>query len=360
MQADNSGSVTLNAGTTVTTFGAGTHAAGVTSGGTLSMTGGTLTANGDGSNALNVSGGDATLAGVTMISPNGASIAAPGGTSNVNLTGVTAVANNGQWLTVSGGSTLGLIADSSTLRGAALTDAGSTSNVTLQNSTVWTMTGNSNLTNLTNSSSLIQFTPPVGDPTLLSSYKTLTTVNYVGQGGTLGLNTFLGADGSPSDRLVINGGTATGNSLLRITNTTGAGDLTSGNGILVVDALSGGTTVPGAFSLAGPVVAGPYEYALFRSSVDASNPQAWYLRSNVDCTVIPTPAGCPTPTQRRLQRPLRRPLRHRRLRRRLRQPNSNTNAYSPHGLRTTGRDFALCGHPVDGVVVWTQFARHVA
>ena len=71
---------------------------------------------------------------------------------------------------------------------------------------------------------------------------------------------------------------------MRITNTTGGGALTAGNGILVVDALSGGTTVPGAFRLAGPAVAGPYEYALFRSSVDASNPQAWYLRSATDCS----------------------------------------------------------------------------
>ena len=115
--------------------------------------------------------------------------------------------NNGQWLNVASGSTLNLIMDSSTVQGAALTAAGSTSNVTLQNNSLWTMTGNSNVTNLTNGSSLIQYTPPGGDPTLLSSYKTLTAVNYIGQGGTLGLNTFLAADGSPSDRLVISGGT---------------------------------------------------------------------------------------------------------------------------------------------------------
>ena len=37
------------------------------------------------------------------------------------------------------------------------------------------------------------------------------------------MNTFLGADGSPSDRLVINGGTATGKSFLRINNVGGPG-----------------------------------------------------------------------------------------------------------------------------------------
>ena len=82
--------------------------------------------------------------------------------------------NNGQWLNVSGGSSLSLVMDSSTAQGVAFTAAGSTSNVTLQNNSLWTMTGNSNVTNLTNGSSLIQFTIPVGDPTLLSSYKTLT------------------------------------------------------------------------------------------------------------------------------------------------------------------------------------------
>ncbi|MVT71222.1 autotransporter outer membrane beta-barrel domain-containing protein, partial [Bradyrhizobium pachyrhizi] len=101
------------------------------------------------------------------------------------------------------------------------------------------MTGNSNVTNLTNTLSEIQFAPPVGDPTQLSSYKTLTAVNYVGHSSTIGLNTYLGTDGSPSDRLVINGGTASGNTFLKISNTTGAGALTTGNGILVVDAING-------------------------------------------------------------------------------------------------------------------------
>ena len=58
----------------------------------------------------------------------------------------------------------------------------------------------------------------------------LTTTSYTGTGGTIAMNTFLGADGSPSDRLVINGGTASGNSSLRIINAGGLGDLTFGDG----------------------------------------------------------------------------------------------------------------------------------
>ena len=79
----------------------------------------------------------------------------------------------------------------------------------------------------------------------------LTTTSYTGTGGTIAMNTFLGGDGSPSDRLVINGGSATGNSFLRITNAGGPGAETVANGITVVQAINGGTTVPGAFALAG-------------------------------------------------------------------------------------------------------------
>ena len=193
------------------------------------------------------------------------------------------------------------------------------------------MTGNSNVTNLVNDPSLIQYTPPVGDPTLLSSYKTLTTVNYLGLGGVIGLNTFLGSDPSPSDRLVIDGGTASGSSPLRIANTDwAAAHLTRGNGILVVDTINGGTTVPGTFSLAGPVVAGPYEYTLFRSSVDPSNPQAWYLRSTINCESGAHPPGVPGPTA------------------------GSTDAELSH------RDIALRGDPVDGAAVRPQSARHTA
>ena len=120
-------------------------------------------------------------------------------------------------------------------------------NVGVDPTSTWTVTANSTVSQATTNAGLIQFTPPTGDPTQLASFKTLTTANYVGAGGTLGLNTFLGTDGSPSDRLIINGGTASGNSLLRITNAGGPGALTTGNGILVVDTINGGTTAPGAF-----------------------------------------------------------------------------------------------------------------
>ncbi len=106
---------------------------------------------------------------------------------------------------------------------------------------------------------------------------TLTTGSYVGQGGTIALNTVLGGDNSPSDQLVIDGGSATGTSALRISNAGGGGALTTGDGIRVVDAINGGTTASGAFSLAGRVAAGAYEYSLFRGG--ASDTQDYFLRS---------------------------------------------------------------------------------
>ncbi|WP_371094514.1 autotransporter outer membrane beta-barrel domain-containing protein [Sinorhizobium sp. CB9] len=130
---------------------------------------------------------------------------------------------------------------------------------------------------------------------------------YIGQDGILNLNTFLAGDGAPSDKLVIAGGTATGSTGMIITNVGGAGSVTVGNGILVVDDLTGHTTAPGAFQLAAPAVAGPYEYTLERGSLDASGPEDWYLRSALDCAHVPhlpecagppgpTPPGLPGPT----------------------------------------------------------------
>lgn len=187
----------------------------------------------------------------------------------------------------------------STVVGSAFTAPGSVSNLTLSNNSIWRMTGDSNLTNLVNDPSLIEFSAPVG-----GVFKTLTVNTYSGD-GTIALHTFLEGDRSPSDKLVIDGGTATalatGNTALLIRNardasgSLGRGALTIGNGILVVDTLNGGTTATNAFRLGGRAIAGPYEYTLQRSSVDASNGEAWYLRSSAEPTP-PSPPAPPTPT----------------------------------------------------------------
>lgn len=178
----------------------------------------------------------------------------------------------------------------STLTGAATTAPGSVSNVALQSNTLWTMTGNSNITNLTNTASQIVYSPPTANV-----YKTLTVSNYVGGAGSVvALNTFLAGDGAPSDLIVISGA-ATGQSALRISNTGGPGALTQASGIKVVDAVGGGTTAPSAFTLAGRAVAGPYEYRLFRGGATAGEANNWYLRSEKDPEPPPPVPPDPVP-----------------------------------------------------------------
>ncbi|MFC5609963.1 hypothetical protein ACFPRE_24370, partial [Variovorax soli] len=290
----------------VSTGGANAHAGVARNGGTLSVAGSTLGTTGANAAALYTAGpagvtSTINLSDSTLTTVQGPSIQADGGSANITFTNSKAEKNNGLWLQV--GSTdaanpanLNITVDPSTLVGAAVTQAGSTSNVTLADSQ-WTMTGNSNVTTLNNIRSVIQFSAPAGAVDQLSSYKTLTAVNYQGQGGTLGLNTYLGGDGSPSDRLVVDGGAATGSTSLRISNSGGPGAFTPGNGIQVVSANNGATTEAGAFSLGSRVVGGPYEYMLYRGSVDTSDAQGWYLRSArpVEPPAPPTPPEPPAP-----------------------------------------------------------------
>lgn len=123
--------------------------------------------------------------------------------------------------------------------------------------------------------------------------------NYIGQSGNLNLQTYLGADDSPSDQLVIrgNGARASGVTVLNITNVNGLGAPTIANGIRVVDAdLAGGaTTDTGSFVLGAPVGAGIFEYQLFHGGVGANaGDNDWYLRSVVNTPPLP-PTTLPAP-----------------------------------------------------------------
>jgi outer membrane autotransporter protein len=235
--------------------------------------------------------------GGTQVSSAADAFAVQGGTANIATTGATVIGNNGVLLSASqnGGvpAVVTMTANSSELTGAILTDGVSTSTVTLGAGTTWNMTGNSNVTNLTNNDSLINISAPTGDPTQLGSYKTLTSVNYTGTGGNIVLNTYLGGDGSPSDRLIINGGTATGSTGLLIHNTTGPGAETTGNGILVVNAINSGITAPGAFMLTNEARGGAFDYDLFRGGLGGSAPSDWFLRSSF--IVPPGPGPGPGP-----------------------------------------------------------------
>ncbi|VVD71480.1 Adhesin BmaC autotransporter [Pandoraea aquatica] len=107
--------------------------------------------------------------------------------------------------------------------------------------------------------------------------------NYVGQNARATLNTQLGADNSPTDKIVVNGGSASGSTALRIVNAGGTGAQTLGDGIQVVQATNGATTSTGAFS-GGNASAGAYTYYLYRGGVSAGTQNNWYLRSTTPDT----------------------------------------------------------------------------
>jgi len=123
------------------------------------------------------------------------------------------------------------------------------------------------------------------------------TINgdYHGDHGTLNINTQLGDDSSPTDRLVITGD-ATGSTSLSVTNAGGQGGWTT-QGIEVVDV--GGSSTSDAFTLKGDrMVLGRYEYRLYQDEGDGD----WYLRSlaaeTPDEPEVPTDPTDPTdPTE---------------------------------------------------------------
>ena len=297
--------------TTTQTSGASAPGGMLSNGGTVTINGGSVTTTGAGSFGFLVQpftpvlglNADPTLPGV-LLSPeptlpnvlqisnatvNSAADAfhVVGAIANIAVNGSSVMTSNGVLLNTLSSGTATLTATTSQLTGAIATDSSSTSDLTLQGNSTWTMTGSSNLTNLVNDPSIIIFTPPTGDPTQFASYKTLTVANYASMGGTIAMNTFLGGDGSPSDRLVVNGGSAIGNSVLRITNTGGPGSETLANGITVVQALNGGTTAPGAFGLVGELRAGAFDYDLLRGGLNGSNSNDWFLRSAIVVQPVP-------------------------------------------------------------------------
>ncbi len=115
--------------------------------------------------------------------------------------------------------------------------------------------------------------------------------DYVGDHGLLLIDTALGSDSSVSDKLVIDGGNASGTTGVTVLNVGGSGAATMQNGILVVEAINGATTASGAFALNRRVAVGAYEYFLFRGGTTAGTGQNWYLRS----TLPPAPAAPPPP-----------------------------------------------------------------
>lgn len=104
------------------------------------------------------------------------------------------------------------------------------------------------------------------------------TVNgdYSGNNGRITLYTTLDGDQSATDRLVVHGNTA-GQTTLSIQNAGGTGAATQ-NGIQVVQ-VDGQSN--GVFALDRRMVAGAYDYQLFKGGVNTPDDGDWYLRSAV-------------------------------------------------------------------------------
>jgi outer membrane autotransporter protein len=141
-------------GTTITTAGSGAHGVLISGPADATLSNSTVTATGLGASALysaapGAGSSTATITGSTLVSSLDFGVRTDGTTFDVSLTDSTV--GGGAGLLISGnGAVLNLTADSSTLVGGALTDAASISNLTLQNGTRWTLTGNgSSVTSLT-------------------------------------------------------------------------------------------------------------------------------------------------------------------------------------------------------------------
>ncbi|WP_448146194.1 autotransporter family protein [Labrys miyagiensis] len=169
----------------------------------------------------------------------------------------------GVWNTAGGANVLGPDTSSSVDN-----EAGGTIIAAASGASGPTATSFSGLGTFTNGGLLQMQNGVVGDTTTIAG-------NFVGTGGTVSLDTQLGGDSSPTDRLIINGD-ASGSTTLAIRNAGGAGAQTT-NGIEVVE-INGGTSTADAFHLASAVAVGAYDYALYYQDLTKDD-QNWYLRS---------------------------------------------------------------------------------
>ncbi|WP_250452472.1 autotransporter outer membrane beta-barrel domain-containing protein [Caballeronia sp. ATUFL_M2_KS44] len=291
-------------GVQVATSGALANGIVLLDGGGIAMRNGAVSALGAGANALSVNGGassapmSAVFDATTLASSQGAAIGVIDGSARVSLTGGGAA---GPALlavdSIARASEVDLTANGATLYGASLSRGPASADAILRamlvNGSAWWINGDSTLTSLVSAGSVVGFArSPDG------AFHTLTVRQYHGDAATLVLNTTLGGDRSATDRLVIDGGAATGVTSVRIANAGGRGALTF-NGIRVIEAIDGGIAPATAFTLSGRAVAGPYEYRLFRGSVTDPDDGDWYLRSQrpPKPPLPPTPPSPPTPPE---------------------------------------------------------------
>lgn len=101
--------------------------------------------------------------------------------------------------------------------------------------------------------------------------------NYSGDNGTFILDTTLNGDNSPTDKLVIEGN-ASGSTAVMVNNAGGSGAQTI-DGLEIIHV--GGTSTDKAFTQAGRIVAGAYDYSLVKGNISRTSPESWFLTSHL-------------------------------------------------------------------------------
>lgn len=157
------------------------------------------------------------------------------------------------------------VRNAGTLRagGAALSSA---ANLTVEDG-LWAMTAPTMLQALR-----VDPNGTVASAALIGSYRPLMVASFIG-GGRLELNSSLGATGSPTDQLIVSAGSVSGTTTVRVRNSNGPGDQTTGDGILLLEII--GASPANAFALEAPgfVRAGEYSYELAKVGDN------WFLQS---------------------------------------------------------------------------------
>lgn len=237
--------------------------------GTVNVLNSTIVNTAFGSAILNEQSSSWTLDNAQLNATTGWAIQNSGGNSAITASNTLLTGGEGVLITENSAST-SLTTTSSQLNGRILTNS-AVSNLNLTRNSQWNMSADSNVTNLTNDGSAINFNTG-------GSFKTLTiNQDYIGNGGLLRMNTMLGDDNSPSDRLIVEGNTS-GTTQVSVLNAGGTGAQTI-NGIELIT-VNGNSA--GVFNQSGRIVAGAYDYFLVRG--EGSNIRNWYLTNR---TVVP-------------------------------------------------------------------------
>ncbi|EFB3305124.1 DUF4942 domain-containing protein [Escherichia coli] len=267
---------TLNAGDTATdtTVNGGqlTAHGGILEGTTTLNNGATLTLSGKTVNndTLTIREGDALLQGGALTG-NGSVEKSGSGTLTVSNTTLTqkAVNLNEGTLTLNNST---VTTDVTAQRGTALKLTGSTvlngaidpTNVTLASGATWNIPDNATVQSVVDDLShagQIHFTSTRTGKFVPA---TLKVKNLNGQNGTISLRVRPDMAQNNADRLVIDGGRATGKTILNLVNAgnSASGLATTGKGIRVVEAINGATTEEGAFVQGNRLQAGAFNYSL--------------------------------------------------------------------------------------------------